>query len=256
MRPKRQKPERSGRRRFAKEFGRQIDADLNLPPDRPSDQPEDQPENQSEATHASATRRTESHKLRVANQMFNADFSNHEFEGADLPAPEYEGADLSADDAEPPALTHAEVLERAVRLLANREHGRKELEQKLLRRDLPTDLIVSVLDQLAQEGLQCDVRFAESYLRMRVDRGYGANKIRADLKTRRLQQSVVEQAISDCGADWTAVADAALAKKFGCLSALDIKTRAKMQRFLYQRGFAAEEIRSAMNNYESADSEL
>ena len=251
MRSKRRKPDRFGHRRFEREFGWQIDADL------PENQPEHQPE---DTTHPSESRKIPASRKAwcATRQRVNPGFCcPDEVEAADPSVPEREsGFGQTPADEEPPVVSRPEVLEQAVRLLANREHGRKELEQKLLQRDLPLDLIVSVLDQLAQEGLQCDVRFAESYVRMRVDRGYGANKIRADLQTRRLQQSVVEEAIIDSGTDWGTVADAALAKKFGGFSAQDMKTRAKMQRFLYQRGFEAEEIRSAMNNYPSVDSEL
>jgi len=152
-------------------------------------------------------------------------------------------------------MTHAIVRERAMRLLVNREHGRKELEKKLQQRELPHDLIDSVLDQLAEEGLQCDVRFAESYTRMRVDRRFGANKIRSDLQTRHLEQYIIEEAIRDSGAEWTVLALEALDKKFSGKSAIDSsgalnsKARDKMQRFLYQRGFEADEIRSAINKF-------
>ena len=229
MRPKRQKPKRAGfgNRQFGRqggrqggsEFGRQIDADLT------------------EAQDAETETST------VSDLTLD---DSTEFTGADFPE-----VKQSQGQEEKPVITHAMVRERAVRLLVNREHGRIELEQKLLQRELPPDLIVSVLDQLEQEGLQCDSRFAESYLRMRVDRGYGANKVRADLQSRRLEQSIIEDAIRDHGADWTAVARDALDKKFGRFATLDLKARAKMQRFLYQRGFAAEEIRSAMSYFDN-----
>lgn len=184
----------------------------------------------------------------VAAENPDAHAVSTEFTGADFPE-----VDTQAESAKSPMMTFAAVRERAVRLLVNREHGRLELEQKLQQRELPPDLIVSVLDQLAEEGLQCDSRFAESYTRMRVDRGYGANKVRADLQTRRLDQSVIEDAIRDSGVDWCGVAAAALAKKFGNLSAADVKTRSKMQRYLYQRGFSMDEIRFAIDGHEITD---
>ncbi len=210
-------------------FSRQIDADLTEDPN---------------ADMAAAD---------SVNPEDEADLVSTEFSGADFPEinPQAEPADSSA-----PPITLAVVRERAVRLLVNREHGRLELEQKLQQRELPQDLIDSVLDQLAEEGLQCDARFAESYTRMRVDRGYGPNKIRADLQTRRVDHPVIEDAIRVSGADWHSVAGAALAKKFGRVSVADVNTRSKMQRYLYQRGFAMDEIRSAIDGYQAVDSEL
>jgi len=152
---------------------------------------------------------------------------------------------------EVPEITLPMVRERAVRLLARREHGRKELQQKLLQRELPPVLITSVLDKLAEEGLQCDARFAESYTRMRISRGYGANKVRADLQTRGISNSVIEDVLGDYDVDWAVVADAALDKKFGMstreFNSADYKTLAKMQRYLYQRGFGMTEIKSALS---------
>lgn len=232
MWPKRQKPKHGkssarsgasgskyGKREFARrEFGRQIDADLT--------------------------------EAREAEAEADPSFDNSAgFTGAEFPEIN-EGPESTE-----PVITHSIVRERAMRLLVNREHGRRELEKKLRQRELPQELIDSVLDQLAEEGLQCDARFAESYTRMRVDRGFGANKIRADLQTRQLEQSVIEEAIRDSGAEWTALALAALDKKFGDRSAInrggsvDSRARDKMQRFLYQRGFEASEIRSAINNF-------
>ena len=157
-----------------------------------------------------------------------------------------DSAQSQDSENEPPIVTFAMVRERAVRLLARREHGKKELQQKLLQRELPEDLVLSVVDKLAEEGLQCDARFAESYTRMRVARGYGANKVRADLQTRRLDQSVIEEAVRSGEVHWGSVALAALEKKFSTAIATDQKSIAKMQRYLYQRGFDMADIRSAI----------
>ena len=153
----------------------------------------------------------------------------------------------------------ASVRHRAVGLLARREHGRSELRDKLIQRDLPVDAIEIALDDLAARGLQCDVRFAESYTRMRVNRGFGPNKVRADLQLRKLTREVIEDAISENDANWSDNAYNALLKKFGDpdnhfgrvtaqqnfgSSASD---RARMQRFLHSRGYNPSDISSAIN---------
>lgn len=150
------------------------------------------------------------------------------------------------------------VRHRAVRLLARRDHGRHELREKLLQRDLPAPAIDIALDQLAEKGLQCDVRFAESYTRMRVNRGFGPNKITADLQARRLSREIIKDAIADSDVDWTRNALHALLKKYGepdnsysrvvadpefGNSASD---RARMQRFLHSRGYNSTQITAAI----------
>ncbi len=253
MRPKRQKPSRKpgrapgkasgiaigkskARREFPRrEYGRQIDADLT----------------EALAEAADAVPLDSVAGLQAESQ----DQDNTGFTGAEFPEIDSD-IDPGKQSPEPkdPAITQAIVHERAMRLLVHREHGRIELEKKLLQRELPQNLIDAVLDQLAEDGLQCDVRFAESYTRMRVDRGFGANKIRADLQARRVEHSVIEDAVNDSGADWTEIASNALRKKFGNNSVVSAKIQARMQRFLYQRGFESEQIRSAMSNFEATHS--
>jgi len=164
---------------------------------------------------------------------------------------------------EPVEFTIAMVKERAYRLLAIREHGFLELKNKLLQREMPADLVDSVVDNLAAEGLQCDVRFAESYLRMRIERGYGMNKVRADLQGRHIDRSTIEAALRDSEANWHDIALKALQKKFAKsdyvgpgivdYTAVDQTAHdtsraavAKMQRYLYSRGFDMQEIQSAL----------
>jgi len=163
------------------------------------------------------------------------------------PADEAPTMEVPVDEA--PVITEAMVRERAVRLLANREHGRKELQTKLLQRDMPTGLVTSVLDKLAEEGLQCDSRFAESYTRMRISRCYGANKVRADLQTRGIEQSVIEEAVKSPDVNWGSTALAALEKKYSVAEGMDQTNLAKMQRYLYQRGFDMTDIKSAITEF-------
>jgi len=176
---------------------------------------------------------------------------------SDSRAESVEGSDAVGDalSDEAPAETETEIItepmvrERALRLLANREHGRKELQQKLLQRDMPAELVTSVLDKLAEEGLQCDSRFAESYTRMRISRCYGANKVRADLQTRGIEQSVIEEAVKSPDVNWGSTALAALEKKYSVAEGMDQTQLAKMQRHLYQRGFDITDIKSAIKEF-------
>jgi len=158
-------------------------------------------------------------------------------------------APVVAAETEAEIITEPMVRERALRLLANREHGRKEMQQKLLQRDMPAELVTSVLDKLTEEGLQCDSRFAESYTRMRISRCYGANKVRADLQTRGIEQSVIEEAVKSPDANWASTALAALEKKYSVAEGMDQTNLAKMQRYLYQRGFDMTDIKSAITEF-------
>ena len=59
----------------------------------------------------------------------------------------------------------------AMDFLARREHSRRELRQKLLRRFKAPELIDTQLNRLTEENLQSDSRYAGSFLRQRIHPG-------------------------------------------------------------------------------------
>jgi len=77
-----------------------------------------------------------------------------------------------------------DIENRALRLLARREHSRTELWYKLYRRAEDDSQLVRVLDQLESAGWLDDRRFAEVYARQRREAGYGPVRIRAELEQR------------------------------------------------------------------------
>ena len=58
--------------------------------------------------------------------------------------------------------------DRALKLLALREHSRKELENKLRQKGCSADDIIIALDRLEEENFLSDRRFCESYIRSRL----------------------------------------------------------------------------------------
>jgi len=137
----------------------------------------------------------------------------------------------------------------ALRLLAGREHSRTELRNKLLLRDFPANVVENVLDNLAGRGLQSDDRFAESYTRMRVNRGYGSRKIRAELVSRDVAGNIIDHALQNTEACWVENAAGLLSKKYanGSASVNNPRERAKMHRFLWSRGYNSDQIKQAIN---------
>jgi regulatory protein len=85
------------------------------------------------------------------------------------------------------------IRQRALSLLTRREHSRWELEQKLHQRGFTSQNILSVLQQLIEEGWQSDHRFAECYIRSRINAGFGPLRIRAELKHRRIQDFLIDK---------------------------------------------------------------
>lgn len=131
----------------------------------------------------------------------------------------------------------------AVRLLARREHSRRELWHKLNQRGFDHELIDTVLDRLREEGWQSDDRYAESYVRARVERGYGPDRIMAELRQRGVDEHCASQAVADVEVDWSDLARRQLYRHFSH-APVDFDERVKRYRHLINRGFAPELARS------------
>ncbi|MEM8548233.1 MAG: regulatory protein RecX [Pseudomonadota bacterium] len=137
-------------------------------------------------------------------------------------------------------LTPAACRKRAMDALARREHSRFELERKLASAGFDGEVIVVVLDRLAEERLQCDQRFAESFVSSRYRQGKGPLKIRADLSQRGLSDAEIEHALRSAALDWRALASEVRERKFGAAKPDDYQEKARQCRFLAARGFDAQ----------------
>ena len=148
----------------------------------------------------------------------------------------------------------AQVKSAALRLLARREHGRAELEGKLLAKGFPSSAVGEVLQALRDEGLQSDARFAAALVRRRVDRGYGPAYIRRELRSRQVQDDLAAAQLNQPDEYWAEVAERALAKKFperaGTAGAPARRGgfNEAQARFLTRRGFSADIVHNALAN--------
>ncbi|SDM07911.1 regulatory protein [Franzmannia pantelleriensis] len=143
----------------------------------------------------------------------------------------------------------------AIRLLARREYSRRELTTRLAAKGHDSETLEACLDLLVEQGLQCDARFAESFVRSRIARGQGPLKIHAELGQRGIDRDGIERAFDECqrdsGVDWLALAAEVLAKRFTGPGETP-RERARRERFLASRGFDFEQVRHAMQHAWSA----
>ena len=128
----------------------------------------------------------------------------------------------------------------ALRALTRREHSRFELGQKLQHKGFEQSLVDEILDDLADQNLQSDVRFVEGFVRNRVNNGKGPRKIQAELSGRGVDSELVEQELSQIDAQvWLDSARDIVERKFAPIN--DPNTKAKALRFLAGRGFTGEQ---------------
>ena len=136
-----------------------------------------------------------------------------------------------------PAVKPADVRDAALRLLARREHSFRELQRKLGQRGWPSDMVETVVTELAEEGLQSDDRFAESFVRSRSLKAYGPVRIRAELNERGIDRSLVDKALRESDADWFAIAARWYERRYGADPVDDLKEKSRRQQALARRGF-------------------
>jgi regulatory protein len=137
------------------------------------------------------------------------------------------------------------IREQCIRLLARREHTRRELVRKLSVRGFEPTVFESVLNALEEENLLSEARFTEAYVRSRLESGYGPLRIRASLLERGVASTLIADAL-DIGEDtWRAYCQAAWQRRFGSPPA-DRQQWAKQSRFLANRGFNGDHIRGVL----------
>jgi regulatory protein len=139
------------------------------------------------------------------------------------------------------------LLQRAVALLARREHSRDELARKLLRRleagQDPAE-VEAVLNELQRRDLLSERRYADAVVRTRAAR-YGNARLAQDLKARGVPADTMKLALAALGDSELQRARDVWARRFGAVP-IDLQERARQTRFLERRGFSAAIIRRVL----------
>ncbi len=148
-----------------------------------------------------------------------------------------------------------DIREAAIKFLAMREYGRYELFVRLKQKfktedDARLDRIQKTLESLEDAGYLSDRRFTESFVRARIEKGYGPNYIRADLLGRGIDSGIVEEVLRNHENDWLPVLTRLRNKKFAGVPVKDYKTKSKVFGYLARRGFTQGQIRSALELHE------
>jgi len=133
--------------------------------------------------------------------------------------------------------TATELRARALRLLARREHSRKELERKLSPYAESSEALDVLISELKTKSQLSEARFAEERARQ-LSRKYGAARIRQDLKSKGVGEELVEHVSSEGDLER---ARAILERKYRQPAATR-EERAKRMRFLQSRGFSSDII--------------
>lgn len=138
-----------------------------------------------------------------------------------------------------------ELKNRALRLLARREHSRAELRARLSAQAQDPAELERLLDEFEARGWISEQRVLEQILRARQGR-YGTSRIAHELRQKGIPEELAAEALALIRQAEPGVARALREKRFGALPK-SAAERAKQARFLRNRGFSEETIRRVLN---------
>ena len=134
--------------------------------------------------------------------------------------------------------------ERALGLLARREHSRAELGRKLAAHAGSEDDLEALLEDLQRRKLVSDERYADSRTHA-LSRKFGAARIAQELRAKGLDKGLAESAAAAARTTEVDRARAVWLRKFRTAPATR-EERARQMRFLQSRGFSFDAIRAVV----------
>lgn len=142
---------------------------------------------------------------------------------------------------------------RALRLLAQREHSKHELTQKLKQHESFEGELQAVLDDLEGKGFISEQRVAASLLHQKAPR-FGTMRVLHELKHKGLDQALIEQAAQTLKETEYERAQAVWLTKFGKPQRTP-PDYAKQARFMASRGFNGDVIARLLRSVPSFHNE-
>lgn len=155
------------------------------------------------------------------------------------------------------------ILNKAVQLLAQRDHSSYELTNKIIqfftkKIKCSEDEYYEQLNQLKIETADViqyctnqnwmnDTQYIEKYIVMRANKGYGRYKIAMELKQRGLSTDLIHELLRILDINWVYNAHKQLLKKFKQVNVKNISEKQKVMQFLVTRGYTQDDIKDVYN---------
>ncbi|MDD9652182.1 recombination regulator RecX [Klebsiella pasteurii] len=154
---------------------------------------------------------------------------------------------------------YARLLDRAIRILAMRDHSEQELRRKLaapvMSKNGPEALNVTpeevdkVVEWCIENHYLDDERFVRQFIASRSRKGYGPARVRQELKQKGISRETIESAMRECVIDWAQLAKEQAQRKYGEPLPTVFAEKVKIQRFLLYRGYLMEDIQEIWRNF-------
>ena len=149
--------------------------------------------------------------------------------------------------------SYRKAFNTALRLLTHRDHSKYELSQKLKQRAFENDVIEKVFLECERLDYLNDERTAQAFIDQLLRKGYGAKRIRLELKRKGLTGKRIAGILNEMLSETSELenAERVLVKNIKRFDreADRQKRKAKIFRFLYSRGFSNQVISEVIKKY-------
>lgn len=147
----------------------------------------------------------------------------------------------------------------ALKLLARRAWGRRELERRLEERGAPKEVARACVEDLETRGYLNDAQFARSYAEGRARaRKLGSQRLREELARKGIERQTVEAALREVYEEVpeTQLALEAAGKRLGQLHGKVERAPTKLRDYLLRRGFSAEVVAATLRKLLRGDARV
>ena len=144
-------------------------------------------------------------------------------------------------------MTPEETRKKALALLDRRDYGSEELCAKLVEKGAEPDEARAAVRYMVRVGFIDDERYAAMVARHYAAKGYGAGRVREELRRRKLDRELWDAALAELPEPDETVDALLRAKLRG--KAADRDTVRKAGAALVRRGFTWEAVRAAADRY-------
>ena len=155
------------------------------------------------------------------------------------------------------------ILNKAVQLLAQRDHSSYELTNKIIQfftkkikcsedeyyeqlNHLKIET-ADVIQYCTNQNWMNDTQYIEKYIVMRANKGYGRYKIAMELKQRGLSTDLIHELLRILDINWVYNAHKQVLKKFKQVNVKNISEKQKVTQFLVTRGYTQDDIKDVYN---------
>jgi len=134
-------------------------------------------------------------------------------------------------------------------MIARREHAVRELENKLRAKGHPAGIVQTVVEDLLEERLISDTRYAEALVHSRKSNGYGPVRIAHELREKGVADDIVGEFLDFNDRRWIDELERVKDSKYGTTRPSSYADWAKRATFLANRGFTHDQVRRVLGDY-------